>query len=42
MCDELVVNRGPWVGSDKTLFKHTFKGRVLKEVEIDMAPGAMV
>lgn len=43
ICDDVAAGRGgPWVGSDKAHYKHTFKGRTCKEVEIDMAPGSMV
>ena len=40
MCDN---NEVPWIGrSEKGHYKHTFKGRILKQVEIDMAPGTKV
>lgn len=45
MCDDVSTNpdsSGPWIGSKAAHFKHTFKGRTCKDVEINMTPGSMV
>lgn len=42
MCDDVTPNAGPWIGTERTHYKHTFKGRTCKSVEINMTPGFMV